>query len=48
RATSQEPPSSVIQEDVSLFGARALILLGLLFLMGLMGLGVYVYLTMVK
>ncbi len=46
--TSQEPPPSVIQEEVPLFGARALILIGLLFLIGLMGLGVYVYLTMVK
>lgn len=48
RMTSQEPPPSVIQEEVPLIGARALILIGLLFLMGLMGLGVYVYLTIVK
>ena len=48
RMNTQEPPPSIIQEETPLFGVRALLMLGLLFLMGLMGVGVYVYLTVVK
>jgi hypothetical protein len=45
---SQEPPSSVIQEESSNFGAIVLVILAVLFLIGALGAGVYIFLNMVR
>jgi hypothetical protein len=44
----QEPPPSVIREESTNFGAIALVLLVILVLLGMVGIGAYIFMTMVK